>query len=39
MCSLPACSKWRYLAHVLDLAEVGDQFTCQDCPDRSYNTC
>ena len=39
MCSLPACSKWRYLAHVLDPAEVGDHFTCRDCPDRRYNTC
>ena len=39
MCSIPACSKWRYLAHVLDPAEVGDHFTCRDCPDRRYNTC
>ena len=39
MCTLPACSKWRYLSDVLDPAEVGDQFTCRDCKDPNYSSC
>ena len=39
MCSITSCSKWRYLAEVLDPSEVVEEFTCRDCPDPRYDRC